>query len=385
MAKPPSGATVASLIGVITIILLFYIIFLPPSEREKLLTEERLIDQIEGRNIFFQEQTFPSLHLFETEEAIIADTINPFRIKKTIFWEEQKNKTTYLSDPENIKRLILTFQAPARKGILNIWFNGVHLYRNQLLQETAEPVEIPIQLIKQKNDLIFTVEGNLLQKKEYEITDAKLIADVAEKKKLKSETSFVISREEMNNVEKLKFRFFARCTQKNTGQLIIKINEKIAFKQTPTCGRENIINIARQELKVGRNIMKVELESGELTIEGAVLSPTRTMDYSYNIYERDYYYDAYRDLYRDGVKRFTLGRLTYEEILDGRKNVEMIIRFSERGNNRAEIDVNGRILRADQTNIIYARDISSLAEEGTNTIRIISTTTPIESIDVDIR
>lgn len=371
MAKAqPSGAAVASLIGIITIIMIFYILFLPPEERERLLAEETITPSTSETRTPIEEHKLPLIHLFESEKAVVITTINPFLARKTIFGEDIKNQNISVSKPENIQNAVLTFQAPTRNGILEIWFNGVTIFEKRVLQETAEPIQIPINLLHEQNVLTFKVKGGIFESKEYLITDAKILADVLEKKRMQATTSFVVTAEEIREVDKEFLTFTPRCRETEPQKLTIKLNGKNIYAQAPPCEKENRVEIARQELKVGRNTLDFELEKGNVALENLRV---KTGIYGGEEYIRGTVFE-----------RFDVSRRIYRDIQDGKKDIELIVRFSERNRNRADVEINGRSLRVDYRGSIYIKDISQYVEEGTNNVRVISTTTPIESIDVDI-
>ena len=105
-ARAQQSATAASLIGIITIILVFYILFLPPSAREELFAEDNFSDTGEimqkqfllrapiGRMDYVGTDEFdhymPNLYLYESKKAEILANINSFTIQKTLYKTERK-------------------------------------------------------------------------------------------------------------------------------------------------------------------------------------------------------------------------------------------------------------------------------------------------------
>lgn len=392
MTRPPSGAAVASLIGVITIILLFYIIFLPPEEREKILSETPPSE--DATKAIVEQHTLQSIHLFEAETSIILASINPFNVKKTIFSEEIKNETFLVPDLKNIKSVVLTFQAPTRKGKLEIILNGVQIFKKTVLQETADPIEIPLSSLKEKNNLIFKASGGFFEGKQYTIIDTKILADVIEKERLRSEVSFVVSSEELKLIDKETLSFFARCKQGEVGIITITLNNKKIFSTRPECQKENKIDIAKQELKFGRNNIVFENERGEIKIEqnkiitGLKPQINRQIDRQFEPFERrirdDFFEDRYRFTTARDFRSFQISRTLFDDIRIGRRDAILIVRFLDSGRNIADVEINDRIIRIDQSSSVFIRDISNFIEEGSNNIRIVRSTS-IDDFDVQIR
>ena len=109
-AQAPSGGSAATLIGIITILLIFYILFLPPAEREGLLSDANITETGEviqkeillkapiGKIDFVGENEFdhylPNIYLHESRAADILANINQFKIKKTIYKTDRKEHTS---------------------------------------------------------------------------------------------------------------------------------------------------------------------------------------------------------------------------------------------------------------------------------------------------
>ena len=52
--EAPSGSGAATLVGIITLLFIFYILFLPPTEREQLLAEEKAPGVIDAETPLLQ-------------------------------------------------------------------------------------------------------------------------------------------------------------------------------------------------------------------------------------------------------------------------------------------------------------------------------------------
>ncbi|MEM3154666.1 MAG: hypothetical protein QW165_03835, partial [Candidatus Woesearchaeota archaeon] len=113
-----TGGPAAALIGIITLIFIFYILFLPPAERKALLEGNNytleegiglLLDEAPGTLAFTEKGVFDhsisNVYLTETKNAVVLGQENPFIVSKGWFEEQTKSMVFSIDDLENTENV----------------------------------------------------------------------------------------------------------------------------------------------------------------------------------------------------------------------------------------------------------------------------------------
>ncbi len=371
--KIQSGTPAAALIGIITLLFIFYILFLPPEERRALLegenatleeAERMLLDEAPGRLTFTEKSVFdhniPNIYLVETRNAVVLAQENPFIVRRGWFSEQKKTVLFTIENLENTENVILSFQTPERAGILVILLNGNRIFEGAVAVQNTPPVLLPKPLLRTVNQLEFSVEGGLLSRKRYALSDVKVIGDITDVKKQVATNTFTISATEYDNLESSFLDFFPICDQREVGVLTIELNGKIVFSAIPACESLNRQDLFVEDFRTGRNTVLFKIDRGSYRVEQirvrTILKPVKSyIDY------------------------FNVKASLYNDILERERQVILRIEFvDDKRVKRAEISVNDRRDVIDQRENVYERDIGSLLREGNNYIEI----KPLTELDV---
>ena len=371
-----SGSSAATLIGILTILFIFYILFLPPAERASLLSDKNVSPSGEtiekqvllkapiGLLEFVSENEFehylPNLYLYESIGAEILTTVNPFKIKKTLYKTDRKEHTFGIADPANTQNVFLSFAAPVRNGILKITFNEMDIYEGEIRQTNPPPVPIRKDYLKEKNTITFQLEGFGMPSTEFEFQDIKIIGDILDASKMAAKSAIQISQAEYNNFGKAWLDFYPLCDQLKTGTMTILLNNKAIFSGVPECESLNRKDIYKEDLHFGKNDIELILSSGSMSIEQirikTILDPTKSfMDY------------------------FTVKSKLYQDITEGWNTAKLtIIFFDENKIKNARLNVNGRLYMIDKRTPTYTADITEIIEAGNNYIEL----TPLTELNI---
>ncbi|MBD3303987.1 hypothetical protein GF343_02490 [Candidatus Woesearchaeota archaeon] len=376
MRKRAQGSTAATLIGVITILLIFYILFLPPAERQALLSDANVSETGEiikkqvllkapiGKLDYVGETEFdhylPNLYLQESRSAEILANINPFSIKKTVYQTDRKEHKFKISNPENTQNVFLSITTPKHEGILDIEFNELDLFESEVRQTNPPPIPIKKDYLKETNTIAFQLKGFGIPGKEYEFSEAKIIGDVLDASRLAGKSTIPIGNTEYNNMDRAWIDFYPICGQFKVGVMDILINNKKIFSGVPECESLNRKDIYKEDLKPGKNEIEIILSSGSASIEQikikTLLGETKSfMDY------------------------FNINSNLYSQIISGQRKTNLLVKFVD--NNRmknARLNVNGRLYMIDQRTPNYRADITDDIEEGNNYIEL----TPLTELNI---
>ena len=279
-------AQAAGLIGVITLLIIFYIIFLPPVEREKLLSPEKfenltpvskkfLLDVPVGFLSALQEKEIthpvPNVVLEELAEAKVLLEIPPFIVKRGWIGEQKKTFLFPLKNPETAKNVQLVFSLARFRGMLKVKVNGVDVFEGTLTQPA--PISIKSDLLQQQNsvDVEATGTGIWFLPRLFELRDVKIIADIIEPSKLEASHIIPVSAGEKENLEHGTLRYFAICDESKVGSIAVLLNGKQVFKGTPDCGSINQQELFADDFADGKNLLTFSLTKGSVRLEQLLL------------------------------------------------------------------------------------------------------------------
>src|SRR3989344_3260617 len=140
--KIQTGGPAATLVGILTLMFIFYILLLPADERKDLLdtsnqtgtllSERVLLNETPGHLTSSQKSVFdhllPNIYLSESRSSAILANENPFTVHNGWFSEQRKIMQFSIPNLDNTPSVILSFQAPERHGNLVIALNGQILF-----------------------------------------------------------------------------------------------------------------------------------------------------------------------------------------------------------------------------------------------------------------
>lgn len=366
--KAQSGSGAATLVGIILVLFIFYILFLPPEERKSLLDEgtltqpgegsigSKLLDVAPGRLTFTDKKvidhSIPNIYLESARESVILAQENPFTIYKGLFGEQKKRMVFSVDNLNNLESVMLGFSAPYRKGILTITLNGMPVFENTVPVQNVPPIVLPKSLIREANELEFSVQGSWIQRKKFELSDIKVVGELTDAARQRAESSFTISPTEFDNLESAFLDFFPICDQSQVGIMTVGLNGKLLFAAPPACDSLNRQEVFKEDLNEGKNTIYFQIDRGSYRIEQVRVRSTLKPVQSY-------------------IQYFDVKQSLYNDVLDKKRKVILKIEFVNDGlSKRADVSVNGKLLSLDQKTNVFERDVSTAMREGNNYLEI---------------
>ncbi len=372
-----SGANAAIIIGVIAAALIMYIIFLPETEREKILEageigskevfpENVLLQKHVGRLSYHGMDTIshhiPSFHIFESRESIILHKYNPFMVKKGWFTNQFKEISFSFDDFENTENIFLAFDAPNHKGVLKILLNGRLIYEYDTKISVVKPVLLEKAWLKPKDNFLeIKVSSTGLRfwdTNTYSIDNLRIIGDITDVSRQIAKNIFSVDPVEMDNLVLARLSFLPRCDPNSIGTLNIKINNELVYSAIPDCDSVNIQDIDESVLNEGKNTIFFQTKKGDYYLDSIKLVVQQKG--SKSLIE---YFEVDEDMYGD----------VQDDVHDIILEVEFVDNNKRK---RGKINVNGHLASFDQETHLYSKDISNWIEEGAkNYVEILPETT----------
>jgi len=367
--RKAQGSQAATLVGIILVMFIFYILFLPAQERKALLEGDNLsqisdgsypsgkLFEISPGRLTFTEKTvldhsIPNIYLEESRESVILAQENPFTIYKGLFGEQKKRMVFGVEDLANLKNVVLGFSAPYRKGILTISLNGAVIFENAVPVQNPPPIVLPRALLKEANELEFFVEGSWIQRKKFELSDIKVVGELTDIARQRAQSSFTISPTEYDNLKTAFLDFYPICEQARVGIMTVALNDKLLFAGQPACDSLNRQDVFLEDLREGKNTVSFSIDSGAYRLEQIRLRTNLEPVKSF-------------------IEYFDVKQSLYNSLLDKSRKVILRIEFVNDGQSkRADVSVNGRLMSIDQKTNVFEREISESLREGNNYIEI---------------
>lgn len=370
MRKAQSGMNAAILIAVILGLIVLYVVFLPTSERERLFYNKTLAEKEaqDDEDILLLEypkslnnvedidtKDIPNIYLFRTTDAKEIESINPFTVRNGVFDKKEKTATFMIENPENTENVILSFTAKKYKGVLIIELNGETVYEKEITSGAAGPVKLRKDLLKKDNTLKFSVSSvgfAFWKTNEYVIEDIRIIGDITDITRQKSQNVFSLSQTEYQNLEKATLRFVPYCGNvQNVGKLVISVNSQDVFSAVPVCDDAYRQIIPTGTLNEGENYIIFQTQAGSYSLEQI------SLEFETKETKKKIYY-------------FEVNETNWKKI-EGGRDVTLSITFVDDDSNKmADLSVNGHLTSIDQDEKDYSRNIKSWIEEGNNYIEI---------------
>ncbi len=362
-----TGGNAATLVGIITLVLIAYVLFLPPEERESLLAEEledgeeadeeeenRTVIEVTQLKLTYVgedefEHNIPNVYLRETTAAHEFTTETPFYVRNGWFDKKEKVIEFDIADPENTMGVGISFEAPIREGRLMVYINDELVYDYEATKLNIGPIEVKDSLLKEKNEVRLEVSGVGLafwRTNEYAVEDFKVIGDITDVKAQESLNTFTVTNEEMYNLETSYLRFWPVCDRRTVGRLDILLNNKMVYSSVPDCNSINRQDIYSTDLNAGKNSIVFKTGKGNYRVERILvkteLKPVKTF-----------------------LEYFEINSSEYYDITHGNKDAELTVEFvDDDERKRAEVNVNGHLTMIDQYDPVYDKKINSWVEKG---------------------
>jgi len=378
--KSQGGMNAAVLVAIIAGLIILYIVFLPSSERKKLI-EERATETTSGgdtSNVLLKafpgmlstssnledEKEIPNIFLVETTNAKEMEKINPFIVRSGWFDKKAKKIDFWLEDPDNTDNVVVSFTAKKREGILTIKLNNVIVFENELTSEIIEPVKLDKKLLQKTNLLEFSVSSVGLKfwtTNEYSLENVRIIGDITDTSKQESTNLFTLSDSEFSSMDKATLKFIPYCGNVNDlGTLDIYINNKKLFSSVPVCDNAYRQSVPKSALNEGENNIVFKTSKGSYSVEQIRIA----LEFKEPAV-KTYFFEVSSD--------------AFQSIRNGNDDAVLTIKLvDDNKQKRAKLDVNGHIETIETDKAAFSKNINSRISEGNNYLRL----EPLEDMEV---
>ncbi|MBN1645661.1 hypothetical protein JW868_01325 [Candidatus Woesearchaeota archaeon] len=379
-AQTATGSAV--LIAIIGALIIAYILFLPPEERNALLdnnggapgspgssgvVEKVLLKENIGRlNFITSSEIKHNLLPFTISSQIDAQEIkrvDSLYVERNVFSSQSKN-FTFLVDPSFHSNILLSFNVKVGEGRLMIDFNGKPLMDSEIPIGSLEPIRLNKDQMMDQNTMTFSVSspGAAFWKvNKYQLEDIIISGDYLDTSESMSTQRFTVNSDELESAKTIKLSYKPLCLPSEVSQLIVAVNGDRIFTGIPDCGIENNIEISAGTLNVGDNTLSFATDLGSYRIEQISL----------------------KTLLKDSdtpVFYFQMDPKDYEYVKAGAADLRLVIIFTDDIYKKTgQVSINGRVKGFNTQQKYYIVDISNDIRLGTNSVKI---TPALNNLDI---
>ncbi|MCX6707873.1 MAG: hypothetical protein NT001_07110 [Candidatus Woesearchaeota archaeon] len=376
-----SGAGAAILVAIITALIVIYILFLPPAEREALLegnhTSSDGSSVISGNVTLFTENpgrldylaqksiehTLPSMNLYTKTKAIELESMQSVYVKNAWFDKTTFNITFPIEDFENTDNIQLVFNVKKASGMLMLKLNGYDIYDNELTSANIEPITLQKSLLKEQNTIDVSVSGvgwKFWRTNEYLLENIKMTGSYTDKSNQEAKVVFQVSEAEKDNLDRVYLKFFPECDINKVDKLEVSLNNNQIFSSVPDCGVLRSLEISPHYLLSEENTLIFRTAEGQYLIDNLAVKS----DLKEQIYPTYY---------------FELNKTVLDDITDGNINAKLYLLFlDDTEKKQAELTINTHKVGIDTSDREYSLSLNSYVREGNNVIQI----KPEQTLDV---
>lgn len=365
----------AVLIAIITLIMILYIILIPPDYREDLLNDGNSTDDTSytsfDRTFLDKNPGYWSYHSLksmdhdmnafnlmsrtEAKNLIDAKTIVA---KSTAFSKETGSFSFRVDNLMKTDNVYINMKIAALSGDAQLKVNGyvlkditgnsreyvVGVDRNYLVEGDNR-----VEIVSSRVGFAFWTSNSI------EVSSIKVFADLIDDSGLTSSQRIWIAKDELINIDDATFRYYAGCEVSAAGRLDIVMNGVTIFTGIPDCKMLNTIeHISPSILREGDNTVDFRAESGRYLFDNLVFK-TSLKDNEYPTYY------------------FTISKDDYKKLKTGLIDVNLTFTFvNDRDYKEVEAILNGNSYGVSTYDRTYSVEVDPVEDlnEGNNVLEI---------------
>jgi len=311
-----AAGNAAAFIAVMTVLIILYILFLPPDIRTELLGDKNAIisngtGSSANTNVLLQQNVgtvtyintdqksydLPDIKIYSPTAGQVLKTIPSASIRYAIF---DNSKAAYSFDL-NIDRsattnVLLSFNVLSHKGPLSITLNGKEIFNAEITTPSPKPIVLNHEDLLDSNTIVLSVPTPGLRfwsANSYAINSLQITGDVTDYANALGVENFAISQAEKDNLDTIKLYFYPSCSIKDVGSLNVEFNGQSIYNSVADCGVKTSITLNANEVLAGNNELKFYTNKGSYILENMNIQLTMKkptyLTYYFDM-SQDYFY-----------------------------------------------------------------------------------------------
>lgn len=281
--KAQTGAAI--LVALLAVLIILYVLFLPPAERAALLGEgtttpgggtgtgaaQTLLFSAPVGRVYLVgtpaiSHDVPSLSIRTTESGNVLSKADSIVVSNNAF-EKQPHTLTFAADSALTRNAVLSMNVVSKTdGNIVISLNDVQIFNQDVQTRSIPP--LALDNLQSMNTLKFEASGvgfAFWTTNTYTLSNVKVTADVTDVSVSSSRQSFAVSAQEFATLERAQLSFVPVCLR--DGSLRILLNGVEIFAGIPDCGAINTLELAPSRVYEGENTLQFITADGDMIID----------------------------------------------------------------------------------------------------------------------
>jgi hypothetical protein len=294
-----SAGNAAAFVAILTVLIIVYILFLPPDIRTELLGDsnsilgtnssnsantENLLKQNIGKVTYINtaEKTYdlPTVRIYSPTAGQVLKSITSIKIKYALF-DTEKSKYEFNVDIDRsaTKNVVLSFNARDYNGPLIIMLNGNEIFNGEISSSNPKPIAIDHSSLLDNNIIIFSVPSPgwlFWTTNKYTLETIQVTGDVTDYSNSIGIQHFIISEVEKTNLESIKLFFYPTCKLIDVGSLRIDLNGRSIYNSVADCGTKTFATLNTNDIIAGSNELRFYSSQGTYMLDNMYIKTTMT-------------------------------------------------------------------------------------------------------------
>lgn len=277
--------TVSGLVILIGVLIVLYVVLLPPCDKceildnecpnycEEVLEDNVLLSVSPGEIVYSSEvvHSVNPVSLFINYEPEIKKLSDQVEVSKSWFGSLDQEFNFKIEELEDLDSASISFRVIDSKGEIYIYLNDRQVFSGEISSGDFKLVSLPLEYLEENNQLNLYVDppGILFWvKNEYVLKDFELNKEFI-KLHSSEERFFSVSPEEKNFLDESKLGYSIYCTSLDAefANLKIYLNERQISSETISCESEDrSVDLEEIDFLVGQNSLVFLLDNGNFLI-----------------------------------------------------------------------------------------------------------------------
>ena len=320
-----SAGNAAAFVAILTVLIIVYILFLPPDIRTELLGDKsgvlgdgssttinsvNLLQQSVGKITYVNnaEKTYdlPTTRIYSPTSGQILKSVPSTAIRYALFdTEKSKYELNLNIDRTATQKVVLSFNVRNHKGPLIIALNGKEIFNGEITDANPKPITLDHGSLLDDNTITFSVPSPgwlFWTTNKYTLDTIQVTGDVTDYSNSVGIQNFAISQVEKDNLESMKLYFYPSCDLAEVGSLRIDLNGKPVYNSVADCGTKVIATLNINDIIAGSNELRFNSIKGSYMLDNMYIQTTMTKP-AY----KTYFFDLKDDYFTFKQKTATCG------------------------------------------------------------------------------
>jgi len=365
--KKGRDPSVQGLIFLIAVMIVLYVLVLPPCDKCKLLGKDCPDDceAVSYGKILLQEHPgdigevgednirhlFDSANLFGNSDPDSRILSNSLEIKSGLFGSLDQSLDFRVSELENLDEVTLSFAVLEARGNLILTLNGKQIFNQEISPDIVKVIELPVEYLEEENNIELRVNPPgfaFWMTNKYSLKDINL-NEKFEKSHTSDILEFSVSSSERNSIQDSDLDFYIYCRGEPGIANILKVylNDNLLFSELVPCiHEEHSVDVDNAYFESGVNELEFSVSGGNYLVSDIVIDNEISGDVypSYTFYISEAIYDDEDNFY------------LFLDMFGDDKVADVII--------------NDYIIKMDVSNTFKEYDITDKIKKGNNYIEI---------------